>query len=289
VSLERRPRRIAPIAGAVLVGLGLAASSPVASAAPSGDVGRAVGRTVETIPAAPESVPSLPSAASPVNPPTPHAPAEPPTRAAPTPPHSPTGGGPATPAVDSGGNRVDPTGIVKSATAGAPVRTTEAPVRTTLTGTNGDGRAALRGDSGSGSSGVPASGERSSAPPSIKAARVAPLQRWLAHVWPAIRLGGPGRASPVVAIAEDLLLRPAATLAQTLALAVAHAPRPVDSPLAGGPATANPRHVALPTAPPVGNREKTLYLIALVALMALLAFTVWREFRSALRPVRWRL
>jgi hypothetical protein len=118
---------------------------------------------------------------------------------------------------------------------------------------------------------------------------VAPLRRWLAHVWPAIRLGGwAGRTSPVLAIAEGLV-RPAAALAQTLALALPYEARPSGSPLADEPGAANPRHVALPTAPPVEDREKTLYLIVLAALMVLLAFTVWREFRSALRPVRWRL
>jgi hypothetical protein len=280
--LERRPRPIALIVGAILIGLGLVAAPPFASAALNGDVVGTAGATVESVQAAPQSVPSLPSAAPPTQAPAPRAPAELPTRATPTLPQPSAGSDSAAPATDGKGNGVDPVGVVRSVTA-------EVPTRTTFTGTDGDGRPAARGGPGPGPSGVSASGERSSAPPSIRAARVAPLQRWLAHVWPAIRLGGgAGGASPVVAIAEGLL-RPAAALAQKLALALSHTPRPIGSPLTGGPGTANPRHVPLPTVPPIGDRSKTLYLIALAALMALLAFTVWREFRSALRPVRWRL
>jgi hypothetical protein len=293
VSLERRPRPIALIVGAILIGLGLAAAPPFASAALNKDVVGAAGATVKSVQATPQSVPPpLPNAAPPAQAPAklptraqapaPRAPAELPTRATPTLPQPSTGSDSAAPATGGEGDGVDPVGVVKSVTA-------EAPARTTFTGTDGDGRPAAGGSSDSGPSDVSASGERSSPPPSIRAARAAPLQRWLAYVWPAIRLGGgAGRASPVVAIAEGLL-RPAAALAQKLALALSHARRPIGLPLAGGPGSANPRHAPLPTIPPVGDRSKTLYLIALAALMALLAFTVWREFRSALRPARWRL
>lgn len=282
MSWERRPRRLAPIASAILLGVGLLAAPPFASAALNGDAAGAAGAAVESVQAAPQSVPSLPSAAPPTQAPAPRAPAELPTGASPTPPRPSTGSGSAAPATHDEGDGVDAVGVVKSVTA-------EVPARTTSSGTDGAGRLAHHGGSGSSPSSFSASGERPGAPPSIRAARAAPLQRWLAHVWPAIRLGGgAGRAAPVVAVAEGLL-RPAAALAQKLALALSHAPRPTGSSLTEGPGAANPQHLPVPTVPPVGDRPKTLYLIALAALMALLAFTVWREFRSALRPARWRL
>jgi hypothetical protein len=84
------------------------------------------------------------------------------------------------------------------------------------------------------------------------------------------------------------LFRPvAAVTARLLFLAPLAARATNDSPFVE-PGTAISPKLSLPNAPVPADGKRIIYLIVLAALLALLAFTIWREFRSALRPgVRW--
>ena len=171
----------------------------------------------------------------------------------------------------------------------------EATAAVASTGADGGNGSAYRGtrhaDPGNAAG---AAGTASGAPPSIRAAEVAPVSRWLARIWPAIALGGGNGPAPVaaaVAMAEELFRPAAAVVARVLALTSSNTPTPMSLPFAEQPATTNAPHPTFPGAAVAADEEETLYLVALMSLLALLAFTVWREFRSALRPrrVRWHL
>lgn len=307
--LERRQRRgIALIAAAALACS--VASSPPASAQPP-DAAGTVAATVKSIhaPATPPSPPKTtppasvtpPASAAPppsVAPPprapaTSGAPAELPARAAPT--HSPpssTGSAAKPPAINRTGDVAGSLGGVVTS-AGEGVRAKAPSVHTDSVGSSAHPRG-LQADprdaipSINAESGAKSSAPTSSAPPSIRGARVAALQRWFAHIWPAIPLGGAlgggtGRSSAVATISRNLLRPAVAAAARTLILALSNKPLPVDSPFAGDPGTANSRHPSLPASPTAADGKRILYLVALAALLALLAFTIWREFNSALR------
>jgi hypothetical protein len=125
-----------------------------------------------------------------------------------------------------------------------------------------------------------------STPISIAAAEVAALQRWFAHVWPAIALGGAGSVYDWVpaAIGESLLRRALAGIAQSLFAVPSLARAISDSPsVESGSAQDSPLR-AFTNAAALVSWKTIVYVFALAALLALLAFTVWREFRSALRP-----
>jgi hypothetical protein len=79
---------------------------------------------------------------------------------------------------------------------------------------------------------------------------------------------------------EDLFRPAAAAAARLLAPLLVRAVG--DSPVVGHPGTANAPRAALPDA--AAPAEKIAYLVVFAMLLALLAFTVWREFRSVLRP-----
>ena len=138
-----------------------------------------------------------------------------------------------------------------------------------------------------------ATGTASSTSPSIDDAEVAALYRWLARIWPAIALGDGEVGQGVLARAlEGGLFHPAvATVARLLSLVPPIVRAVADSPTVGSLATANAPQPAPPdNAPangaptPAADGKRAVYLVALVALLALLAFTIWKEFRSTLRP-----
>lgn len=111
------------------------------------------------------------------------------------------------------------------------------------------------------------------------------LQRWLAHVWPGIALiGGDAGGGAVAEAIEAGLLDPAAATVGELLLATVSATTTAgDSPLATLPPAARDRYTDLLGAMST-DWKKILYRIALAVLLALLAFTVWKEFKDALRP-----
>jgi hypothetical protein len=139
-------------------------------------------------------------------------------------------------------------------------------------------------DAGEGEADAPATGSASGARPAIGAARKAPLQRWLARVWPALALGGGAIDRGWVGGAiKGALLRPALAEIAGFLSAVGSASRAAGSSTLDVPPVANEPRPALADEPaPVGG-ERTAYLVLLIALLALLAYTIWVEFRSALR------
>lgn len=301
------PRGVALIVGAVLIGM--APGVPPASALPTDRVvgaGRDTAKSVQAIPDPPRSLPSeTPAAKAPAAPPVsakpPPRPA--PTRPAPAPPSPPPGPTVKAPSFDgasagTGGSG----GSVRSAgtgSSGGPVASAgpEATAAVASTGADGGNESAYRGSGHADPSNAGgAAGAASGAPPSIRAAEVAPASRWLARIWPAIALGGGAGSAPApvavaLAMAEDLFRPAAAVVARVLALTSSNAPTPASLPSIEQPGTANAPHPTLPGAAVAADEEKILYLVALLGLLALLALTVWREFRSALRPrgVRWHL
>jgi hypothetical protein len=131
-------------------------------------------------------------------------------------------------------------------------------------------------------------GTPSSAPPSIAPAEVVAMQRWLARIWPAIPLGGGAGRGWTARVIGDLFRPVAAATARLLFLAPLAARATNDSPFGGHPGAAISPQLSPPNAPASADGQRIFYLIVLAALLALLAFTIWREFRSALRPgVRW--
>jgi len=254
------------VAGAILIG---SVSSVPSASATLGEAADTVGSTVESVDVTPNAAPSLPSSTPPATPPppvatptpaVPQAPVRLQTEAAPpTPSASPSSSGVSVPAVD---------GIARTA------RNSVGSVTSAGRETTQQAAASARNDG---------SRVSSSAPPSITAAEVAALQRWFARVWPAIALGGHGRGWAARVIGD--LFRPAAAAtARLLFLAPLVARVASDSPFVGQPGTANAPQLALPNAPASADGKRIIYLSALAALLAFLAFTIWREFRSALRP-----
>jgi hypothetical protein len=290
VAFEQRLwRRIALVAGAILIGS--VSSVPVASATLIGEAADTVGSTVESVDATPNAAPSLPSAMPPATPPAPVAtPAEPQapvklqTEAAPTPSPSPSGSGVNVPSVDG------IAGVARNSVGSVTSTGKETTQRVAASARNDGSRVSTppNGPDASASKATPrAIGTASSAPPSIKAAKVAALQRWFARVWPAIPLGGGVGRGWAARVMGDLF-RPAATTARLLFLAPLVVRAASDSPFVGHPGTANAPPLTLPNAPAFADGKRIIYRIVLAALLAFLAFTIWREFRSALRPgVRW--
>jgi hypothetical protein len=260
------------VTGLVLVGLAASASS--ASATLVGEVAESVGSTVESVEATPQAAP-LPGA--PPAPPQAPVPAQ--TEAAPSPSPSPGN----VPSADgAAGAAKEAAGSVESAGAEA-TRQTDASLGT-------EGSRATTYPSGSApapnKASTPAIGTAFGAPPSVVAAEVAPLHRWLARIWPAIALGG-GDRGWVAGVMEDLLRPAAAVTARLLPLypSVSVAPAAVaDSRLARQHGTANAPQPPLLDAAASGDAGRVAYLIAFAALMAILAFTIWKEFRASLRP-----
>jgi hypothetical protein len=283
-------RRIVLVAGAILIGS--VSSVPTASATLVGEVADTVGSTVEAVDATPNAAPSLPGAMPPATPPAPiatpaapRAPVKVQTEAAPTPSRSPSGSGVNAPSVD----RV--AGIARNS-VGSVTSTGKKTTQPVVASARNDGsEASIPSNSpdASASRATPRAVDApSSAPPSVTAAEVAASKRWLARIWPAISLGGGAGQGWAGKVAGGLFRPVAAATARLLFLAPLVARAASDSPLVGHPGTANSPQLALPNAPVSADGERVLYLIVLVALLALLAFTIWREFRSALRPgVRW--
>lgn len=294
---QRLWHRIVLVAGAILIGS--VSSAPAASASVIGEVADTVGSTVESVDAAPSAAPSLPSATPPgtpsppvATPAAPQAPVKLQTEAAPTPSPSPSGPGVDVPSPDKiAGVARNAVGSVTSAGREA---TQQAPVSARHDGGRGisDGSQVSTSpsapDAGASKATPRAIGTPSSAPPSIAPVEVAALQRWFARIWPAIPLGGgAGRGWAAGAIGD--LFRPAvAATARLLFLAPLAARATSASPFVGHPGTAISPRLSLPDARAPADGTRIAYLIVLAALLALLAFTIWKEFRSALRPgVRW--
>jgi hypothetical protein len=287
---QRLWRRIVLVAGAILIGS--VSSVPAASATLIGEAADTVGSTVESVDATPNAAPSLPSAMPPATPSAPvatpaapRAPVKLQTEAAPTPSLSPPSPGVNVPSVDgiagvarNSVGSVTSTGKETTQQVAASARNDGSQVSTPPNGP----------DAGASKATPRAIGTPSSAPPSITAAKVAALQRWFARIWPAISLGGGAGRGWAARVIGDLF-RPAATAtARLLFLAPLAARAAGDSPFVGHPGTTNAPQLALHNAPVSADGKRIIYLIVLAALLALLAFTIWREFRSSLRPgVRW--
>jgi hypothetical protein len=287
-------RRIALVIVAILIGS--AFSVPSASGTVVGEAGGVVGSVVESVdpPDAVPSHPSPPSAPAPAKPPPP-TPPPPPVKSpaeAPPPPSPPASGGDAPSpdrivgAVRDSVDSIASTGRDTTQRAIAPTGNYRDRVSDGGRATDG-GRAAASASGRDGDVKTEASrpdGTGSNAPPSIAAAEVAALRRWLARVWPAIALGGgAGDGWGAGVIADLLLLRPAAVVTARLltppAAGAPGGPGPV-----GHPATANAPQPAPPATPASPDEEKTVYLVVFAALLAFLVFTIWREFRTTLRP-----
>jgi hypothetical protein len=291
IAFERRLwRRIALVAGAILIGL--VSSAPTASATLMGEVADTVGSTVESVDATPNAAPSLPSAMPPATPPAPvatpaapQAPVKLQTEAAPTPSPSPSSSGVNVPSADG------IAGAARNSVGSATSTSKEATQQVAASARNDGSQVSTPPngrDAGASNATPHAIGTPSSAPPSITAAKVAPLRRWLARIWPAIPLGGGAGRGWAARVIWDLFRPAAAPTARLLSLAPLVARTASDSPFAGHPGTAIAPQLALPNAPAFADGKRTIYRIVLAALLALLAFTIWREFRSSLRPgVHW--
>lgn len=301
---QRLWRRIALVAGAILIGS--VSSVPTASATLMGEAAdtvgstvESVGSTVESVDATPNAAPSLPSAMPPATPPAPvaapaapQAPVKSQTEAAPTPSLSPSRSG-ISPS-SSGVNVPSVDGIAGAArnSVGSVTSTSKEATQQVAASARNDGSQISTipngRDAGASEATPRAIGTPSSAPPSITAAKVAALQRWFAHIWPAIPLGGSAVRGWAARVIWDLFRPAAATTARLLPLAPLVARAASDSPFVGHPGTAIAPQPALPDAPASADGKRTIYLIVLAALLALLAFTIWREFHSVLRPgVHW--
>jgi hypothetical protein len=289
-------RRIFFVAGVILVGS--VSSTPSASATLAGEAAGAVGSTLRSVHATANAAPSLPSVAPPATPPAPAAPQAPAPAApqvpvelpsaTPTPSPSPTGSG-------SGADVPSVDGIAGAAgnSVGSVTRTgRETPKPAAAPARNDGGRVPVSQsapDAGASKATPRASGTASSAPPSVRAAEVASLQRWFAYIWPAIPLGGgeAGREWAAWVIEGDLFRPAIAAIARLLSLVPPTIRAVSDSPLVGPPATATAPQPAPSNTPPnipaPADGKRIIYFIALAALLALLAFTLWREFRSTLR------
>jgi hypothetical protein len=280
---QRLWRRIVLVAGAILIGS--VSSVPAASATLIEEAANTVGSTVETVDATPNAAPSLPSAMPPATPPapvaTPDAPQAPvklQTGAAPASPSSPVVDVPSVDRIAS---------VARNSVGSASSTGKETPQQVAASARNDGSRVSTppNGPDAGASKATPRTiGPASSAPPSIKAAEVAALQRWFARIWPAISLGGGAGRGWAARVIADLFRPAAAATAQLLLLAPLVARAANDSPFVGHPGTAISPQLSLPDAPVSADGKRIIYLIVFAALLAFLAFTIWREFRSALRP-----
>jgi hypothetical protein len=275
-------RQIALFIAAVLIGSAFGVSS--ASATVVGEAGDVVGPVVESVDP-PQAAPSLPSAPSAPPPAPPPPPARPPAEATPSPSPPASGGDAPSPDRTVGAVRDSVDSIANSGRETTQQATT--PSGNYGGGVADGGRAAASASGRNGAANTEASrpaGPGSNAPPSIAAAEVAAFRRWLARIWPAIALGGgAGDGRGVGAIADLFLLRRAAAIAARLLTAPAAGAAGGPGP-AGHSATANASQPALPEAPASPDGQKTIYLAVFAALLAFLVFTIWREFRTTLRP-----
>lgn len=270
------------------------------------------------VPSPPSASPPTTSPATPPAPALPPVPARPPTAQAPA--STPSDSGTPTPSGSGGGGNVPSADGVSAAVrdvAGAATGAVTRAARQAPGSVGGDDGGPVSSGGGSVSSlrregyqddagatkarsraldAEPGAAE-ASAHPASRATDVAPstslaiavgevveLQRWLTHVWPAIALGGEagGAASAVRALGASLLEPAAATIDRLLFAAAAATTASGSSPLAAS-SPPNDRYSEL-----LGmmstDWKKILYRIALAVLLALLVFTVWKEFRPALRP-----
>jgi len=128
-------------------------------------------------------------------------------------------------------------------------------------------------------------GSRGSVPGSIRAAMPAPLEEWLAHLWPAVSLGPIGNALTTQAAA---VLAPSLLLAS---LAVAGQPSlaPNSAPPGAGPTAARTAQTASPDSHPFFSPNSggmsflvtvITVLAALCGLVALARLTVGEDFFS---------
>lgn len=275
-------------AGLSLMLFGPAAGASSAAATPAEKTVGTAEATVGSVQAGPHAAPSLPSTPAaptpPVTPATPQAPVDAKPPPAPTPSKS---GADAPAAKGIAGAGRNPAGSATSAGK-------ETTKRATPSTRNEGGRVSASQSGTDGGASRPtsrATGTAPGAPPAIKAARVVALQRWLAYVWPGIALGGSGADRGLAARTE------AAGLVHPSSAAIARLLSPVPpiarlfgaSPFVGQPGTGQPGatnapRAALPDAPRADDGTQIVYLAIFIALSALLAFTLWREFRSVLRP-----
>ena len=273
-------RRGVVLAGAAIL-TGLVSAVPSASATPAEEVAGTADATVKSVQAASNAAQSLPSAVPPATapapPPPPQVPIQQPAQTSkPTP--SPTGSGADVPSAKR---------TVSTARDSVSVSSTGAETTklATSAGENGGRTPAFQNRPDAGASKAAPVNSPSRAPPSIKPAEVAVLQRWFFHIWPAIPLGdGADRGEAARVLLGDLLRPAAAAIARLLPLAPAITAASGDSSLGDHPGTASAPKPALPDAPAAATERSLIYLVALVALLALLAFTIWREFRAVLRP-----
>jgi hypothetical protein len=272
-----------------------------ASASLSGDVARTVGSVVSPVTA--PAAPSLPSAqpSTPPPPEAPQAPATPPVTATSPPPPSPPANlaSGATKAVDSVTGVLGDGGKASGGVTGSPSKaatTVSSASREVAPSASGNGGSVpLQGGSRASAPSAGAGAAKDdplpagtaprrlagpSAPPSIESARAAPLQRWLARVWPAIELGRDGSA---LATWEGGPPRTALdVVARLLVMGAARASATADPTLsahaARSDAAARPAPVGIPVP---DRREITFFVIfSFAALLALLLSTLWVEVRS---------
>ncbi len=312
-AVERSWRRRAAICAAVATSIAVVFAPP-ASAGLVEKVVDTVGSTVKSVQGgsnAPLSPPSTPPPAPPAKPPPP--PAKPPLPAAtPTPPpQAPAkllpklpGKEPSSPSSRDGAPAADPSpatdrspvdrvgGAAQNVVDSVTRAGNEAASGTAATPERSDGAAAAatqhRVDR-TASEAIVRRTPTASSPPVVSAAEVAALQRWLARVWPAVALddGGVSGGGVVGAIAADLF-RPALVAVTGLLLAGSPIlPTSGDPPLVGHHGVAGASRSSVPNpapAPSAADGGSVVYLIVIAGLLGLLAFTVWREFRIALRP-----
>jgi len=270
-------RGVVLAAAAILTGS--VSGVPSASATPGEELVGTADATVKSVQAS-DTAQSLPSAVPPAPaPPPPQVPIQQPAQTSkPTP--SPTDFGVDVPSVKR------TAGTARGSVSSTGAETMER--ATSSAGENG-GRtpsSQTRPDAGASKTAPAGNNTPSKAPPSIKPAEVAALQRWFFHIWPAIPLGGDesDRGEAARVLMGDLLRPAAAAIARLLPLAPAITAASGDSSLGDHPGTASAPKPALPDAPAAATERSLIYLVALVALLALLAFTIWREFRAVLRP-----
>jgi hypothetical protein len=258
----------------------------------------AVDETVNALPPPPKVVPSPPP------PPSPSAAPRIPSRPAGNAPSAPTSETPQAPLLPQpGSGKAAPSGDgISRAAAGASGRAAAGASGsdTTAGGEAADRVAGSRPDGdfpSARSSGDPAAaGEETRlgataaarrSPLSVRPADVAAVRRWIARIWPGVPLGGGSDGGGILTAVGTELLRPAITAVARSLLAVAGVARAVGdggaSPV-GTPAKPSAPHGFLSNVASPTTWTQIPYLVAIAALLALLAFTIWREFRSALHP-----
>jgi hypothetical protein len=284
MGMKRRQLFGISVAVACVLVSALVFNATSASATLTGEVVRVAGSIVPQVtPPAPPPAPappSPPSSTAPSTPPVaapaaPQVPAKLPTGAAPT---SSPSSNPAPPVASSATKASSPVadGLADGgATETSKEAETSKQAATTASGTSKEAASAVSSTSQEKAKRVAAPG----APPSIRAARAAPLRRWLAYVWPAIALGGDGAA--LAKTVGALPLRVAGVVRSLLIGAIRAS-------TSGNPTLSG--HVATPDASPSAAPDKTFVpggpeitffvIFSFAALLALLAFTVWIEIRS---------